>query len=245
MNALRKDSQASKREFDTMLQLLNNHCSHIRQRMELDLKKGFLVSTRDIHAQKSIEIHIPHSESHFSQGGGPEERPRKVLKSEDTAFFDKNLDSAHTSSSFDETIAQRYLATAVTTRTREGVNVPGSNKATISGFETLSGGKHNLSAEGGTDPIESSTTNRRSGSDISCAVASTTRCEGGIARNTRYSTQDYATIMNKIESWVPCGHDVLERRNQYRLWEKKMVEKYGSAWEENITRYKDPGRAFE
>ncbi|GJJ13458.1 hypothetical protein Clacol_007712 [Clathrus columnatus] len=254
MNTLRKDSQASKREFDSMLQLLNNHCSHIRHRMELDQKKGYLVLTRNIPTHKSTNALTPHSltTNRFSQESGAEpERPNKILKSEKLALSSsKHTNSTHVFQSFDDTIAQIYpnpvatasttITTTITTTTRVNMDiVPGSNKATISDVGTSVSGRSHYRppAEGGTSISRSSKTHQSYGSgniiDTSCAATSTLG-EGGIASNARYSTQDYADIKNRIEVWVP--HGKLSSQNQYHLWEEKMVEKYGSAWEQNITR---------
>lgn len=229
-----------------MLQLLNNHCSGVRHGVERDQQRGYIVSTRNIYNPKGVNSHTPQFQGQISQDSGPDERPSKISKSENLAFPNTNQNCTQASGTFDEIIARRCLDT-VATRTKEGgMNVPGSNKATISNVSTLAREKHLLPAGGGADLTPSSISNRKSGSDVSCAVTSGTPLgDGGIARNTRYSTQDYANIRNKLEVWVPYGQDVSERRDQYRLWEGKMVERYGSAWEQNITRYKDPGVAFE
>lgn len=246
---IRSRSLVSKREFDSMLQLLNSHCAVVRHRLEKDSAGAFVFAPPPHPTPRSV---IHHETSLEARNGRPKRAKRDNMTPSDlgSEAVDTQPCYAYVPSKKPGRPAgyRKVYQREESSDGSRGTVPPSVPPEAPSSVPVMGVGSVYVPT---TDfppadwkPPESlsNTTNRGSVTSSVCPPSETGDSK---RRHTRYSTTDYQdSLYDRIELWKPDGEEMKEQQIQYRRWEEKMTQHYGPHWEKNISHEK-PGIPFE
>ena len=223
---LRSRSLASKREFDSMLQLLNSHCTTIRHQLERDAAAGVLFfAPPPPDPLGSLKI--------ISFGKEQQDgRPAKRIMCEAT-----------TSSEFGPDL---FGYEGPCPRPRRKPGRPRVRKldedAGYGAFLSLEPVYRPTMQFPPADWIPPDPPADTNGISLGCPPSESGESK---RRHTRYKTLDYEeAALDRVEAWKPEGDAVMQQLAVYRQWEVRMTLRYGAEWERDIGRA-ETGTPFE
>lgn len=235
---LRSRSLVSKREFDSMLQLLNSHCSAVRHQLEGNLTAGAYVFAPPPHTVPPPNGHrqLSVSEEHHIHGG------------RDGTSAKRHKSETMTPSEMGSDAVENQRSNSHVTHKKRGRPLGGGHRKPPEASD-LPG--TSLSVYVPTTQFPPPDWNPpESHSGAINEVAPSTACPSSEIgeskrRHTRYSTADYQDILfDRVQVWKPDSEEILAQETRYRQWEENMARHYGPRWEDNIMHVK-PGIPFE
>ena len=231
---LRARSLVSKREFDSMLQLLNSHCAIVRHELETNS------------ASPDIFAPPPYKSRRFTRHESSESHDDRSKR----ARRDTMTPSDFGSESLDGQPSNQYMSAKKPGR-------PAGHHRKAHQYDDASDGTPPPPLSD-TSPIYTPTTqfspadwkppeslSNSTHKAYASSVCPSSEIGDSKRRHTRYSTTDYQDpLLDRIEIWKPDGEQIKEQQLHYRRWEEKMTQHYGPHWEKNIS-HERPGIPFE